>query len=491
MIRYLFAFLLLCGLVPAQAQTGAALPSGYLSVSGNQIQSNLGVNVRLACASFRGAPNDGTMAAIRTMGQFNCIRIDWRDAYTAASTPTFDDEFNTTQSWLSHATWQTNDPFGFIIAGDQGGTAQGPTYWTNPIDTPTTASVYGNANNALNLSLIKTPTGSGITQTTVGALINDQETPGGAGPLLFRYVTFSVAVPAVPGVLWQWDEEPTDGATEIDLDIWTDGSNVKHVKFWSQAGSAPVWYTTTSLDITQQNVYAIDWESNSITLYINGTQVAQTANPGGNYLTDPMFDYILTSDATYFGLGPAPNTANLPATVNLDYFRVYPSNPNGGVVAPSGCNSLTQIDGCVANATSAGLAVVLNHIGNEAPIGASNPCIGRQQNGLWFDNNPSIGVTDDGCGDGGNYTYSAFKADTVALLQRYAGNSTVIGYQFHNDPIVLAGSGGGTSGQAACTAAPAADSCSLTQTQLNSLASAIQTTQQSQVPGGRMFRWTY
>jgi len=98
------------------------------------------------------------------------------------------------------------------------------------------------------------------------------------------------------------------------------------------------------------------------------------------------------------------------------------------------CGTLAQIQTCAANAHTAGLAVVLSHQGNEIPA-ANSPCIGRQQNGLWFDSGGSSG-NDDGCNDGGTITYATFKTNTVNLLTAFAGNSTVIGYELHHEPLV-------------------------------------------------------
>src|ERR1700733_2102534 len=96
MIARLLAALLLCLIgFGAHAQptgcttttcTGSALSSGFLSVSGNQFVNGLGQAQRLACAEFKGAPNDGSMTAIRAAG-FNCIRLDWRDAYLSGESP--------------------------------------------------------------------------------------------------------------------------------------------------------------------------------------------------------------------------------------------------------------------------------------------------------------------------------------------------------------------------------------------------------------------
>jgi hypothetical protein len=438
-------FCLLAFAWPGNAQTppGAALPSGYLSIVGNQfVSDSSGKNVRIASTSYRGTPTDqASMNAIRQAG-FNAIRIDWRDAYLSAGgggTPTFDDEF-ASAPWLTHATWQSGDTWSFAGVNFPGGTSQGPTWWSNPVDTPSAAPVYSDSGGHLNLGLIQNPGGNGISNTTLGALINNQETPGGLVQLFGDY-QFSIAVPNTPGFLFQWDIECfpatcSDGNMEIDVGIWTNGDGSEHVQLMSQANNLNnvVWYSGTPVDITQQNVYEVNWQTDFITFYINGTQMAQVPNPGGEFRTAGALSYFLTSDATYFGYGPAFTAAS--ATAQLDYYRIYQTKPSGS--APVGCNTLAQMDQCVALAAAATpqpLKVIFSHRGNEIPSSPSNACNARQANGLWFDSGGSSG-NDDGCGDGGNVTYATFKANTAALMQRYAGNSTVIGYDFHAEPLV-------------------------------------------------------
>jgi hypothetical protein len=114
---------------------------------------------------------------------------------------------------------------------------------------------------------------------------------------------------------------------------------------------------------------------------------------------------------------------------------------------PVGCNSLTQIQSCVANAKTAGLAVIFSQLGNEIPAAGSS-CVFRQANGLWFDSGPDSGGAD-GCGDTGTVTAAAFQTNTVNLLGAFKGNSAVVGYELHNEPLVsgtFTGTGGGGSG---------------------------------------------
>ena len=451
LLAFVFCLLALAGTAGAQTPPGAALSPGYLSIQGNQFVDSGGSKMRIASTSYRGAPTDqASMNAIRQAG-FNAIRIDWRDAYLSAGgggTPTFDDEF-ATAPWLTHATWQSGDTWSFAGVNFPGGISQGPTWWSNPVDTPSAAPVYSDSGGHLNLGLIQNPGGNGISNTTLGALINNQETPGGLVQLFGDY-QFSIAVPNTPGFLFQWDIECfpatcSDGNMEIDVGIWTNADGSEHVQLMSQANNLNnvVWYSGTPVDITQQNVYEVNWQSNFITFYINGTQMAQVATPGGEFQTAGALSYFLTSDATYFGYGPAFTAPS--ATAQLDYYRIYQTKPSGS--APVGCNTLAQMDQCVALAAAASpqpLKVIFSHRGNEIPSSPSNACNARQANGLWFDSGGSSG-NDDGCGDGGSVTYAAFKANTASLMQRYAGNSTVIGYDFHAEPLIngaFTGTGG-------------------------------------------------
>lgn len=70
---------------PTPAPPGAALPSGYLSVSGNQIQDGNGNNIRLSCTGYTSFANTGSisndLAVMRGQG-FNCARVAWFDATT-------------------------------------------------------------------------------------------------------------------------------------------------------------------------------------------------------------------------------------------------------------------------------------------------------------------------------------------------------------------------------------------------------------------------
>lgn len=95
-----------------------------------------------------------------------------------------------------------------------------------------------------------------------------------------------------------------------------------------------------------------------------------------------------------------------------------------------GLDSMQLLDAMVAAAARAGLKVIFDHHDNDGGPGGWG---GQQSNGLWFDQGPGSDGTD-GSGTVGTVTAAQFLADSVALAQRYAGNSTVIGFDLDNEP---------------------------------------------------------
>jgi endoglucanase len=100
--------------------------------------------------------------------------------------------------------------------------------------------------------------------------------------------------------------------------------------------------------------------------------------------------------------------------------------------------NLTTMDQIVAAAAAANIRVIFDHHGNEA----DGSCLGQQSNGLWYDlNGGSQNNTNntDGCGETGTITYATFKQNWVNIAAHYAGNSTVIGFDLHNEASVTSG----------------------------------------------------
>jgi endoglucanase len=98
---------------------------------------------------------------------------------------------------------------------------------------------------------------------------------------------------------------------------------------------------------------------------------------------------------------------------------------------------LAGIDAVVAAAEKESLKVILNHHNDEGVAGNGN-CLAQQGNGLWYDSGPGTDGTN-GCGTTGTVTQESFLADWTQIATRYAGNSTVIGFDLDNEPLAYTG----------------------------------------------------
>lgn len=125
------------------------------------------------------------------------------------------------------------------------------------------------------------------------------------------------------------------------------------------------------------------------------------------------------------------------------------------VTCPGGACNFTSFDAIVAAATANNMRIIFDHQSNEGVDGSSG-CTNQQANGLWYDLNGAAPWTatngTDGCGTTGTVTYATFKANWVAFGTHYNANSTVIGFDLHNEPTTFgnpaccATSGGGGTG---------------------------------------------
>ncbi|WP_428485596.1 glycoside hydrolase family 5 protein [Rhodopila sp.] len=100
-------------------------------------------------------------------------------------------------------------------------------------------------------------------------------------------------------------------------------------------------------------------------------------------------------------------------------------------------SDLQRIDRIVAAAAHHGIKVILDHHTNEAGTPADG--YGAQQrNGLWYDSGPGTNGTN-GTSVKGTVTQAVFQAHWVEVARRYAGNSTVIGFDLDNEPLMIPG----------------------------------------------------
>ncbi len=130
---------------------------------------------------------------------------------------------------------------------------------------------------------------------------------------------------------------------------------------------------------------------------------------GFNTMRIPWNDLLLTQNAV-----PYPGTID------------YTLNPD-----LKDLTGIQVIDKIERYAGKIGLRIIFDHHTNE---GGMNGNGGQQGNGLWFDKGPGTDGTD-GSGNVGTITAEQFKEDTLALVKRYAGDPTVIGYDLDNEPL--------------------------------------------------------
>jgi endoglucanase len=130
------------------------------------------------------------------------------------------------------------------------------------------------------------------------------------------------------------------------------------------------------------------------------------------------------------GFGDISGTVKAMAGAGFNACRVSYVNANLAV-------DLERIEAIVAAARTEGLKVIIDHHTNE--MGSAADGWGAQQkNGLPYDVG---GISDgsNGAGVKGTVTLSQFVSDWIAVALHFKGDSTVIGYDLHNEPLSYPG----------------------------------------------------
>ncbi|UAY57383.1 family 16 glycosylhydrolase [Arachidicoccus terrestris] len=127
---------------------------------------------------------------------------------------------------------------------------------------------------------------------------------------------------------------------EIDIMEQVNTSwNILGTMHWD-AGNGHVQYgNSTTADPTQYHVYAIEWDNNSIKWYVDNT-LYNTGNIAGNINNTAAFHnpfFIILNLAVGGDLpGQTVNTGALPASMYVDYVRVYAASSTGNPSPPIG-----------------------------------------------------------------------------------------------------------------------------------------------------------
>jgi beta-glucanase (GH16 family) len=253
---------------------------------------------------------------------------------TANAQLTFDDEFNTLNLWNgTSGTWDTNWWYNSITSNGSTLSSNGEQEWYINSNDPATSSVKPwTVDNGV-LSIQAQPASSSIS-----SLIDGYSYTSG---MLNTYHSFDqtyglfearMKLPAGQGFWPAFWLMPENGSWPPELDIMENlGNNT------SEAYTT-VHSTTLSGDqeasgvavnnTTQWHTYAVDWEPNYITWYVDGQQVYKVATPSD--VDTPMYMILNLAVGGYWP-GDANASTNFNQTLQVDWVRVYQSDAELGV----------------------------------------------------------------------------------------------------------------------------------------------------------------
>jgi beta-glucanase (GH16 family) len=240
----------------------------------------------------------------------------------STATLTFDDEFSSLNLWNgTSGTWDTE----YSFAGASGGSLNDEQEWyINSNYAPTSSVKPWTVSNGI-LSLTAAPAPASIQpyisnyQYTSG-LITTQH----SFSQLYGYFEMRAEVPAGQGFWPTFWLMPTDGSWPPEIDIMEmlgkDPTTLYTTAHTGPTNTSIGKATTVSNMSTAFHTYAVDWESDYITWYVDGQQVFQTATPSDMH--KPMY---LVANLGIGGSWPGPPNAStpFPAEFRIDYIRAY------------------------------------------------------------------------------------------------------------------------------------------------------------------------
>lgn len=237
-----------------------------------------------------------------------------------AANALWDAGFSTNSSWLTHRSHQGSDPWSFGYKGGSGDSLEeGTAVWANPNQYSQCSGVIAVNNGILQLSVINVASGT-TGRTTSGTDIVNFDFSGGF-MRTYGYHEWGLRLANVRGLLWHMDIEDYSPWNEYDVDIFIDSNGTHHVAATSPSSGGGRWADITNVDVTQLHVYALDWQSSGLTLYIDGVSRGTSSNA----YSRPFGTYILVDHASY-GAGDGSSniaTSDMPATAYLSYYRIY------------------------------------------------------------------------------------------------------------------------------------------------------------------------
>jgi lysophospholipase L1-like esterase len=146
----------------------------------------------------------------------------------------------------------------------------------------------------------------------------------------YGYFEASIAIDSIQGISSAFWLQPQNGQwpPEIDMveyDYTPSGSAAVNNVFDLAGNGLNNWFDYTT-DWSQYHVWAVNWQPDFCTFYLDGVVTAKTATPAGYTL--PM--YIILSMVVPGNdgfVGPIVNPAGLPAHMRVKYVRVWDQKP--------------------------------------------------------------------------------------------------------------------------------------------------------------------
>ena len=182
-----------------------------------------------------------------------------------------------------------------------------------------------------------TPTNTCGLPYSSGAITTATEPSGYPLPGLFGqlygYFASKMLLPKGTGLWPAFWMEPLDGVSACEIDIMealgNDTGTIYTTLHYATSTSADGGVATVSDYSQNWHEYAVDWESDNITWYIDSVQVFQRPTPS-SCKTSHYLMANLAVGAT--GSWPGPPTAStiFPATMQVAYFKAYASKPAAG-----------------------------------------------------------------------------------------------------------------------------------------------------------------
>ena len=223
----------------------------------------------------------------------------------------FDDEFSGNAlgpNWVPHQYWNNGATIGEGVEESD----------------PANVSV---SNGALQLTArVDNSFGTGYT----GALVQTGGIEGDSDQSTFSfkygYAEASILIPAGTGLwpaFWMLPAGHNDNVGEIDVMEMYDANTRNVYGTVHKNGAQQQHLDATGTDLSAGwHTFAVDWEPNQITWYLDGTAYATTTNV--NLIpTVPMFPIF---DLAVGGRNNPVSSSDLPATMQVDYVRIWQKN---------------------------------------------------------------------------------------------------------------------------------------------------------------------